>query len=209
MNNIPIAVKYESRFVVSKLCPILIAQFIGSSALAQDAHVHGLAQLNLVREGQQVQLEFSSPAMNFLGFERAPESEEERELLANISDALAGSGWLLGDSLADCDMTVEALELPEFGNEEHEHDHDEDHDHEEEHDHDEDHSSHDHDEQADGHSDFRVQYLFNCRNSVPAEIQITAFQHFPGIEQITTQWIVERSPGLSELTPDDSVLAIE
>ena len=46
----------------------VIAQELGS-------HVHGLTELNLVIANQNVQIEFISPAINLLGFERASNSQ--------------------------------------------------------------------------------------------------------------------------------------
>jgi hypothetical protein len=56
----------------------------GSSVLAQDAHVHGVAELNIVREGQVVQIEFFSPGANLLGFERMPGAAEEWMRFASV-----------------------------------------------------------------------------------------------------------------------------
>ena len=46
-----------------------------------DAHVHGIAALNLVLEGQEVHIEFDSPAANLVGFEHAPSSEADHAAL--------------------------------------------------------------------------------------------------------------------------------
>ena len=108
----------------------VIAQELGS-------HVHGLTELNLVIANQNVQIEFISPAINLLGFERASNSPEENKLFNEVLEDLQAAEWLLGDQLEDCQMSTPVFEAPEFGShemseghEEHEHEHDE-HEHEE------------------------------------------------------------------------------
>lgn len=176
----------------------LLAPF--SFALAQDAHEHGVAELNVVRESQQIQIEFVSPVANLLGFERMPESAEEWTLFATVVEELASNDWLIGETLSECTLTVQAQELPSFASsqDEHGHDHAED-------------DGHDHEEEAaeSAHVDFRMQYLFDCPGAVPSQLQIVAFQHYPAIERIDTQWIIERSPGFSQLTPDSPGLALD
>ena len=108
---------------VSLLIPV-------TPAVAQEAHVHGLADLNLVRQGQQVQMEFLSPAANLLGFERPPASDEERALFSQVSESLESAEWLIGEALSGCQLTLTALELPEFGSDDHEHEHEGEHGHE-------------------------------------------------------------------------------
>ena len=172
----------------------------GSAVLAQDAHEHGIAELNIVREGQVIQIEFFSPGANLLGFERMPGAAEEWMRFATVVENLETGAWLLGDQMADCDMRIEAMEVPSFAAVGDGH---EGHDHGDEHD--------DHEEELaeDAHVDFRVQYLVDCSRSMPSNLQITAFQHFPAIERITTQWIIDGRPGFSELTARAPILELE
>lgn len=167
--------------------------------LAQGAHEHGVAELNLVREGQVVQIEFFSPGANLLGFERMPASAKEWTLLASVVEDLEIGAWLLGGQLDNCDMRIEAMGIPSFsaGADEHNgHDHGDDHD--------------DNDEaEHTVHVDFRVQYAFDCAGSVPSHLDIKAFVHFPAIERLNTQWIIAGRPGYSELTANASSLSLE
>ena len=59
----------------------VIAQELGS-------HVHGLTELNVVIVNQNVQIEFISPAINLLGFERASNSPEENKLFNEVLEDL-------------------------------------------------------------------------------------------------------------------------
>lgn len=172
------------------------------NALAQGAHEHGIAELNLVREGQVVQIEFFSPGANLLGFERMPATSEEWMLLATVAEDLETGTWLLGEQLNGCDMRIEAMKIPSFSAGAGEHDA---HDHGDAH---EDHEDHDKAEHID-HVDFRVQYTFECAGSLPSQLEITAFASFPAIERINTQWIIAGRPGFSELSVTASALSLE
>ena len=168
----------------------------GSLVIAQEtgSHVHGLTELNIVVVSRDLQIEFVSPAINLLGFERQSTSPEETELLNEVVSKLQTAEWLLGNTLDSCQMSTPVFEAPSFGgHEEHE-----------------DHEGHEgHEDEFETHADFRVQYLFNCLSAPPAEIVVTAFDHFNGIEEISARWIVGRQQGLSQLTRGNTLLSLD
>ena len=183
----------------------LTAMPLQKSVIAQElgSHVHGLTELNLVITNQNVQIEFISPAINLLGFERASNSPEENKLFNEVLEDLQAAEWLLSDQLEDCQMSTPVFEAPEFGShemseghEEHEHEHDE-HEHE------------DHEHETGDHADFRVQYLFDCQSAPPSNFTVTAFDRFVGIEEISVRWIVGRQQGVSNLTPSNATLSFD
>ena len=178
----------------------LTAMPLQKSVIAQElgSHVHGLTELNLVITNQNVQIEFISPAINLLGFERASNSPEESKLFNEVLEDLQAAEWLLGDQLRDCQMSTPVFEAPEFashemseGHEEHEHEHEE------------------HEHEASDHADFRVQYLFDCQSAPPSDLNVTAFDRFMGIEEISVRWIVGRQQGVSNLTKNNAKLNFE
>tara|TARA_E500000331_G_scaffold20616_1_gene18130 strand:+ start:219 stop:794 length:576 start_codon:yes stop_codon:yes gene_type:complete len=166
---------------------LVIAQETGS-------HVHGLTELNIVVVNRDLQIEFVSPAINLLGFERQSTSPEETELLNEVVSKLQTAEWLVGNTLDSCQMSTPVFEAPSFaGHEEHEG-----------------HEGHEgHEDELETHADFRVQYLFNCLSAPPAEIVVTAFDHFNGIEEISARWIVGRQQGLSQLTRGNTLLSLD
>ena len=181
----------------------LTAMPLQKSVIAQElgSHVHGLTELNLVIANQNVQIEFISPAINLLGFERASNSPEENKLFNEVLEDLQAAEWLLGDQLGDCQMSTPVFEAPEFGSHEMSEGH-EDHEHE-------DHEHEDHEHEAGDHADFRVQYLFDCRSAPPSNFIVTAFDRFVGIEEISVRWIVGRQQGVSNLTPSNATLSFD
>ena len=178
----------------------LTAMPLQKSVIAQElgSHVHGLTELNLVITNQNVQIEFISPAINLLGFERASNSPEENKLFNEVLEDLQTAQWLLGDQLRDCQMSTPVFEAPEFGSHEMSEGHEE-HEHEHE----------DHEHETGDHADFRVQYLFDCRSAPPSNFTVTAFDRFVGIEEISVRWIVGRQQGVSNLTPSNATLSFD
>ena len=174
---------------VPQLEDTAVAQGLGS-------HVHGLTELNLVIANQDIQIEFISPAINLLGFERASSSPEESQLVDRVISELQTAEWLLVEQLRECQMSIPVFESPDF--EERGHEDHEDHEHHE-----------DHEDEADTHADFRVQYLFDCQSKPPAELLITAFDRFAGIEEISARWIVGREQGITSLSPSNPAIRFE
>ncbi len=172
------------------VCGQLLAQ--GSQGL--DSHVHGTAELNVVVMGQQIQFEFISPAMNLLGFERAPQTQDEITLFEELTVELQTGSWLLAEALADCQQTSLDFAAPDFGEETHEDTHDHDHEH----------------ESATGtHADFRVQYLYDCTSAPGKAFRLNVFNRFRGIEELTVQWLADGRQGLGRLTPNNPSLAMD
>ena len=180
----------------------------GSLVIAQEtgSHVHGLTELNIVVVNRDLQIEFVSPAINLLGFERESTSPEETELLNEVVSKLQTAEWLLGNTLDSCQMSTPVFEAPEFGSHEMSEGH-EDHEHED-HEH-EDHEHQVHEHEAGDHADFRVQYLFDCQSAPRSNLTVTAFDRFAGIEEISVRWIFGRQQGVSNLTPNNATLSFD
>ena len=145
-----------------------------------EPHVHGIAVLNIIVEKSEVHLALESPAMNLLGFEHAPVTDEQKAAYQATQQKLTEASTLFAFPGASCQLESSDVEMPE----KHAHaDHD-DHEHSGEH--------------ADVHADYR----FNCsRIQELSEIRIHLFTVFPGIQQIKAQWITGRSQGTKTLTP--------
>ncbi|MBQ86309.1 MAG: hypothetical protein CMQ16_07875 [Gammaproteobacteria bacterium] len=188
------------------ICAFLLILTAGSSStLAQsaDSHVHGNAELNIVLMGQQLQVEFVSPAINLLGFERPPITDEESAAMDDTINQLRHGGWLIEGIPTACQLSTEEFEAPVY--EEHE---SSEHDHEHESsEHDHQHESSEHD--AEAHSNFRVRYLYDCDTAPRRQLKILAFDHYSGIETLTVQWIADQKQGYARLNRDDPVLDFE
>ena len=188
------------------ICALLLISIAGSSrTLAQsaDSHVHGNAELNVVLMGQQLQVEFVSPAINLLGFERPPNTDEETATLNNTIEQLQRGGWLIEAFPTTCQLSTEEFEAPvydEHESSEHDHEHESsEHDHE--------HETSEHN--AEAHSNFRVTYLYDCESAPRKQLKMLAFDHYSGIETLTVQWIADQKQGYARLNKDNPVLDLE
>ncbi|MDR0207639.1 MAG: DUF2796 domain-containing protein [Pseudomonas putida] len=138
------------------------------------AHEHGVATLNAVLEGNTLELELDSPAMNLVGFEHAATSDADKAKVAAARQQLEQPLKLFGlTQAAGCTDDAQALDSPLFGDAPHAHDDGDD------------------DEHGHDHADVNAHYQFNC--AAPgklAEIDLAPlFKAFPATQKINVQLI--------------------
>ncbi len=178
-------------------CTFLLILIAGNSTtIAQSpvSHVHGNAELNVVLMGQQLQVEFISPAINLLGFERPPITDVESATMNNTIKRLQHGGWLIDGVPSACQVSTEDFEAPFYEERE-----SNKHDHE--------HESGKH--EAEANSNFRVKYLYDCDAALKQQLRILAFDHYSGIETLTVQWIANQMQGYTQLSKNNPVLYLE
>ncbi len=132
---------------------IAIAAAAATPALAQQsAHVHGIASINLAIDGEELQIEFVSPAESIVGFEYEPSTAAERKAVADAIALLRDPEKLFAlPASAGCKL--HEVEAERHADDEHAGHDDQDHDdHAKQDDHDHDdhakHDDHDHDDHA-------------------------------------------------------------
>ncbi len=179
------------------------------------AHVHGIAHLNVALEGENLYMEFVSPAANIVGFEHHPKNQAQRDAIETARNTLKNAEAVFklppaaGARLVEASVVSEAEHDThhdaEHGHEGEDH-HASEHDHEGEGHHEEkagsDHAHHDADDhKSETHSDFRAVYRFSCQNPDKfATIEVRLFELFPGIEEIEVQILTETKQTAMELT---------
>ena len=83
----------------------------GVTAAQQSAHVHGIATLNLAIEGDELGIEFVSPAGNIVGFEHEAVTEAERRAIRDAIEQLRKGNELFDLPLAaSCSLHVAEVE---------------------------------------------------------------------------------------------------
>jgi hypothetical protein len=97
----------------------------------EGAHEHGVARVNLAVDGASATVEFTAPAAEIYGFERAPRTEEEE---ARRRAGIEAVRTRMGEALQfepELGCALVAREVADNGGhgEEHDHGHDADHDH--------------------------------------------------------------------------------
>ncbi|EZH80036.1 hypothetical protein AU05_14365 [Ectopseudomonas composti] len=156
------------------------------------AHEHGVASLNVALDGQALELQIDSPAMNFVGFEHAAKSDADKAKVAAAKAELEKPIELFGLAAGACQVTKQELESPLFGEHDHHHE-DEAHEHEHA-----DANEHEHE-----HSDIEASYQLSCKQ-VDALKQLDLselFKRFPATQKIQVQLIGPSGQQGVELTP--------
>ncbi|ROL80463.1 zinc-binding protein [Pseudomonas protegens] len=167
------------------LLPLAVAQ----AAQAHDhehehgslgAHEHGVARLNAVLDGQALELELESPAMNLVGFEHAPSTDADKAKVAAARTQLEQPLVLFSlPKAAACTVAKQELQSPLFGDKPDADDHDDD---------DKDAAGHEHHHE---HSEIHAHYQFTCakpdalKNLDLGQI----FKTFPATQKIQVQLI--------------------
>jgi len=155
------------------------------------AHEHGVAHLNAVLDGNTLELELESPAMNLVGFEHVAQSDADKAKVAAVRAQLEAPLKLFGlSAAAGCKESEQELESPLFGDAPAKDDDDGD--------------EHEH-----GHSDIHAHYRFDC--AAPdklAALDLTPlFKTYPATQKIQLQLIgpngqkgVEATPANAKIT---------
>ena len=99
--------------MICRSLPVVASLLIltGVTAAQQSAHVHGIATLNLAMEGDELEIEFVSPAGNIVGFEHKAVTEAERRAIRDAIEQLSKGNELFDLPLAaSCSLHVAEVE---------------------------------------------------------------------------------------------------
>jgi hypothetical protein len=148
-----------------------------------DAHEHGVGQLNIAFEDNNIAMELTAPGADIVGFEYQAKSAEDKTAIDAAIAVLARPLDLFGlPADAGCTVVQASAELES----EAEHDHDHSHDH----DHDEDHA--DAAEEDGAHTEFHAEYLLTCADPTAAsQIEFSYFSVFPNAMELEVQVVTE------------------
>ncbi|KPM65006.1 DUF2796 domain-containing protein [Pseudomonas monteilii] len=156
------------------------------------AHEHGVAKLNAVLDGNTLELELDSPAMNLVGFEHAANSGADKAKVAAVRQQLEQPLKLFGlSAAAGCKEDQQELESPLFGDAPKA---------------DEDGDEHEHGHQ---HSDIGAHYQLTCANPDKlAQVDLAPlFKAFPATQKINVQLIGPNGQKGVEATPAKAAVA--
>ncbi|MHA7927133.1 MAG: ZrgA family zinc uptake protein [Marinobacter sp.] len=187
---------------LSKVTNAILAAAIltAGSTFASDnpgAHQHGHAELQLAIEGNQIDLIFTSPAYNLLGFEHRARTEEQKALVTQTTSWL-GETPLVDTAEAGCKV-MNAVVHHQAGDNDHGHDHGHAHDHEDKH----------ADENGSTHSDFEVTQSLSCSRLDTSEVLSTPLtERFPEIEHLDVEWVWSGGQGAQELSHAESTFKL-
>lgn len=173
--------------------------FFSATTYAQHkAHVHGIANMDVVVEGNTLSVDFHSPLANLVHFEHAPKTDEERAAVKNMVTALRNANAMfVVPEAAQC--AIQTVKLASEGlkpellgekattaTQHHHHD-----DHEKDHAHDHDHA----------HMDLDAEYQFNCNKPENLTmIDVKLINSFPATERINVQAVTPQRQMATTLT---------
>ncbi|HEX4917573.1 MAG TPA: DUF2796 domain-containing protein [Limnobacter sp.] len=156
---------------------------------ADEAHVHGVGELEVVQDGPRVSISLYSPLHNVLGFERAPRTEAEKSRVKASNAQLKSKGLYDFTPAAQCQQTDVRIRSEVLNP--HGHGPGADHQH------------------AGGseHSDVKVIWEFECaKPEAVKEIDVRLFKVFPGFETLQTQALFAKGQVGAKLTSKQSKL---
>ena len=192
-------------YVFKSFCLLLLAGTV-LPALADEhrhhgAHEHGVGILNIAQEGPGLQIELDSPAVNIVGFEHAPNSEEEHKALESALARLRdGTALFALPGNAGCRQVSAEANTPLA-------DHEDSETHHEEGKH---HDGHDHEgkegeyeeghEHEAAHADIDAAWHFTCEHPDMLDgISVRLFNIFPRTQRLQVQYITEKQQGAASL----------
>lgn len=179
---------------------------------AHGVHVHGAWEMFAALDDARLTVTMKGPLVDVLGFERLPETDEERASVVELKERVMSYQTMLAlDDRVRCEASEPAaVVLPEgfltevaANSEEHA---DDDHDHAHHDEHDDDH----HDEHDIHKNDLEVTYVFNCASPTRLRsITMSGFDAFPAIESVEAVFLGDAKQVAGRLTRDSQTLAID
>lgn len=159
------------------------------------AHVHGEGQASLAFDGSAWTLSLEMPGFNVVGFEHAPNNDQQQQALSDAMAALEQGAWLSFNSESQCRAEAARAQSMGYASTEHvSHNHDRRHNHD--HEHNEDHGH------ADGHARFEIEVQGVCeRTDRLAWWGLDLFDGFPNNEAISVAVLTQSQAFEAVLTP--------
>ena len=167
----------------------------------QEAHVHGLAELTLVLEGDILEVNLTSPATNIVGFEHSASTPEQRQTVEKAKNVLETSRGLFSFDGTSCELQrtdVDVSAVADSGKEGHKHHAEDDH-----------HENEDGAADHDTHSEIKANYHFACQQGEDlTTISVQLFDRFPGIEVLNAIWVTDIHQASAKLTVKKNMIRL-
>lgn len=185
---------------------ISTSNYAQETAVQLEAHQHGVVELNIALDDQQLMLELTAPGNDIVGFEHSPETEAEKAVLNRSLQILNNPQALFSfNKSADCKLQGLSIsesfsKLESDEHDEHDEAHKKEHEHEE-HDHEDEHSQ----DEGQHHGGVRAQYHYSCKNADQLKQVMTRwFEVFERSEAIKVQLLLGDSQKSVSLDKDNS-----
>ncbi|MDC9727843.1 MAG: DUF2796 domain-containing protein [Methyloprofundus sp.] len=164
--------------------------------ISLNAHMHGLSELTLAMEGEKLEIQLKSPAMNLLGFEHKARTKNDIAAVENALSMLGNPDSLFLFSERHCSVTDTSVDISGVIDSERD-------PHEDE-------AETDDHEHQDRHSEIIASYHYRCESTATLfSITVNLFEIFPGIQQIRTLWITEKQQGGLTLNSEKRIINLK
>jgi hypothetical protein len=152
---------------------------LAQGAQAHDAHVHGLATLDVAVDSKQLALHLESPLANLIGFEHPPLTPTEHQLVVDADARLREGARLFVPTLAaGCALTAVSVHAPLAA------------------------WAQDAPHQGPAHVDMDADYVFTCAHPARLrDLSVKLFEQFPGFARVDVQRVGPVGQGSARLTP--------
>ena len=165
------------------------------------AHQHGVGALNLVLDGDTLEIELSGPAVNFLGFEHEPLNDAQRQQAQRALATLRQPGALfilpakarcVSDSVEIDSALLANVTARSAAEKEHHHEH-----------------TRGQGKGPDAHQDIAAHYRFRCENPAALDsVELAVFTAFPNTERLRVQSIGASGQSADEATASQPVMKL-
>lgn len=158
------------------------------SVSGHKAHLHGVAELTLVQEGDFIEIEFESPAANIVGFEHRATSSREINSIRSARASLEQPAQLFDFGGAGCRSMAAAVDMSALmpvpgSTRDHHHGHDQESGHQDE------------------HSEITAQYRLQCSQMEKLDtLKVKLVSLFPGLDVVRVMWVTDRNQGAVRVT---------
>jgi hypothetical protein len=140
-------------------------------------HVHGLATLTIVLEGNEAMVALQSAAYNIVGFEHAPNNNEQRQEIAAALDILREGNWFTINPEAGCELSEADANTDLTA------------------------------KVSSKHADFYANISLICQQPARFNaLTVGLFNLVPSLEKITVQWVINGQQGATELSLADNAV---
>ena len=195
---------------IAKLRRVFLSAALLSTSLAvvatkdeareHGAHKHGHGRLNVVTEGTELAIELYMPAVNVVGFEHEPRTDEQKRAVEKVLQVFGQVEKLFVPSPA-ARCKVENVVIEVGGMAHHEGESHGEHEHE----------GHDESEkgQEETHSELHARYHFHCdspKKLVRLEVQL--FENLKNAEEIAAQVVTTTVQTATALRPGETSLKL-
>ena len=181
--------------IVSFACCLPAAQLVWAGAEhahehehapSLQAHTHGEATLDIVSEGNHVEIMLASPAVNLVGFEHQASTPQQKQRVAAVKQQLQEPALFAFIGTA-CALQTTDIDLSSVQQQrDHQHHHADDHSG---------------DSTADTHGNITASFHYQCQQGSQLKaIDVQLFHQFHAIETLNARWIIAAQQGAQALT---------